>query len=58
MVRQFIENGRTETPWSLFKKVCSMIGILQSIGVSSDMFMDVLFAVELVLISLNEKKGS
>lgn len=35
------------TIWSLVKKD-SMIGILHIRGVSSEMFMDVMFAVELV----------
>lgn len=40
------------------RKVGSVIGLLQSGGVSSEMFMDVVFVAELVCIGANENKRS
>lgn len=40
VVRQVIEDGRRRILWSLFKKDCSMIGIQQGVGVSTEMCMD------------------
>lgn len=51
MIGQVIENGGTIiVAWTLLKKGCWMILILQNRGVSIEIFMDVDFAVELVCI--------
>lgn len=59
MVGQVFENGRTRIAWSLFKKGCTMIGILQNGGVFSEIFIDVVFSFERDrIIVVNEKMSS
>lgn len=45
-------------PWSLLKEGCSMIGILENRGNSSEMLMDLVFSIEFVCILVNENKTS
>lgn len=54
LVGQVVENDRTRMPWSLFKKIYSMLGILQNRKGSRELFMGVVLAVELGWICVNE----
>lgn len=57
VVGQVIENDRTRLPMSLFKKFCSIIGILHNRVVSSEIFMDVVSAVEHIRnLNLSDRK--